>query len=109
MYGGEWQLGKITTASLAGITLGIIYIKFGLFSAILIHWLFNYYTTIYIRIDEIIGSINILYIMDFFIIANSLLITVYFIGNKFLFKKKWIVNIYLLHNKNEENGQTCMG
>jgi len=87
MYGGEWQLGKITTASLAGITLGIIYIKFGLFSAILIHWLFNYYTTIYIRIDEIIGSINILYIIDFFIIANSLLITVYFIGNKFLFKK----------------------
>ena len=87
MYGGEWQLGKITTASLAGITLGIIYIKFGLFSVILIHWLFNYYTTIYIKINEIIGSINIIYIIDFFIIANSFLITVYFIGNRFLFKK----------------------
>ena len=87
IYGGEWQLGKITTASLAGITLGIIYIKFGLVSSILIHWSFNYYTTVYIKIDAILGSINLIYIIDFLIITNSFLITLYFITNKFLFKK----------------------
>ncbi len=43
LYGGGWEIGKVSTASLAGITLGVMYIKFGIPSAILMHWSFNYF------------------------------------------------------------------
>ena len=37
-----WGVGKAITASLAGVLLGYLYVRYGLFSSIISHWSFNY-------------------------------------------------------------------
>jgi hypothetical protein len=80
LYGGGWEIGKVSTASLAGVALGVIYIKFGIPAAILMHWSFNYFRTAYfffgdgafgaslpVAIDTIVlmtGVISILFILS---------------------------------------------
>ncbi len=41
--GGGWEIGKVTTASIAGIYLGYLFVKYGVTSAILGHAYFNIY------------------------------------------------------------------
>jgi len=41
--GGGWEIGKVTTATIAGIYLGYLFVKYGVTSAILGHAYFNIY------------------------------------------------------------------
>lgn len=44
--GGGWELGKVSTAALAGFVFAIMYVSYGAYADILLHWFFNYYFTI---------------------------------------------------------------
>ncbi len=45
--GGGWQLGKVATASLSGLALGLAYIVYGAYASILLHWFFNFYVGVF--------------------------------------------------------------
>lgn len=45
LLGGGWEIGKVTTAFLAGLVFGIAYVSYGAYANILLHWFFNYYFT----------------------------------------------------------------
>ncbi|WP_455276400.1 CPBP family intramembrane glutamic endopeptidase [[Eubacterium] cellulosolvens] len=47
LAGGGWGIGKITSAFVAGFAFGLIYLKYGFFAPILLHWFFNFYTYSY--------------------------------------------------------------
>ena len=43
LSGGGWDVGKISSATLAGIVLSIVYIWKGIPACVLLHWFFNYF------------------------------------------------------------------
>jgi hypothetical protein len=43
LYGGGWEIGKISTAMLSGLVLGYVYLRYGAYAPVLLHWFFNYY------------------------------------------------------------------
>lgn len=43
LSGGGWEIGKISTAMLSGLAMGIVYLRYGAYAPILLHWFFNYY------------------------------------------------------------------
>ncbi len=43
LAGGGWEIGKISTAMLSGLAMGIVYLRYGAYAPILLHWFFNYY------------------------------------------------------------------
>jgi membrane protease YdiL (CAAX protease family) len=43
LYGGGWEIGKISTAMISGLALGLVYLRYGAYAPILLHWFFNYY------------------------------------------------------------------
>ncbi len=45
--GGGWGPGKFLTAALSGFALGVVYLAYGAFADILLHWLFNFYLYVY--------------------------------------------------------------
>ncbi len=45
--GGSWGIGKITSATLAGLVFALSYLYFGVHAPILLHWSFNYYMYAY--------------------------------------------------------------
>jgi len=52
--GEAWSVGKVSQAAAGGIILGFVYYKYGLLSAILIHWATNYFLLSYVfAISEI--------------------------------------------------------
>jgi len=56
LFGAGWQIGKFTTSSIAGIALGLVYIKTGLPAAVLTHWSFNYYRSSYYYFEQAVGG-----------------------------------------------------
>ena len=44
--GSTWEIGKVTTAAIAGFVMGLAFLIYGAHAAILIHWFFNYYTQV---------------------------------------------------------------
>jgi len=46
LYGGGWEIGKVSTAFLAGFVFAIMYVSYGAYADILLHWFFNYYFTV---------------------------------------------------------------
>ncbi len=48
VYGSTWEIGKVPSASIAGILLGWIYFKQGLPSALILHWSFNFLSGSYV-------------------------------------------------------------
>jgi len=42
--GVSWELGKITSAGIAGLALGLCYLLYGAHASIIMHWFFNAYT-----------------------------------------------------------------
>jgi membrane protease YdiL (CAAX protease family) len=46
LLGGGWDVGKISTAFLAGFVFAIMYVAYGAYADILLHWFFNYYFTV---------------------------------------------------------------
>ena len=45
--GGGWGPGKFLTTALSGFTLGMVYLAYGAFADILLHWFFNFYLYVY--------------------------------------------------------------
>jgi Type II CAAX prenyl endopeptidase Rce1-like len=64
--GGGWGPGKFLTAALSGFALGLVYLAYGAFADILLHWFFNFYFEVYIvstpfgGILGLIGNLNAL-------------------------------------------------
>ncbi len=48
LSGVGWDTGKVTTATLAGLALGVAYLTYGAYASILLHWFFNVYFDIYL-------------------------------------------------------------
>lgn len=46
LLGGGWEIGKISTAFLAGLVFAIMFVAYGAYAAVLLHWFFNYYFTV---------------------------------------------------------------
>jgi len=46
LLGGGWQTGKISTAFLAGFIFGVMFVAYGAYASILLHWFFNYFFTV---------------------------------------------------------------
>jgi hypothetical protein len=57
--GEPWSLGKITQATASGIVIGWVYFKYGLSSAILVHWGTNYFIFSYVFFLADINEISI--------------------------------------------------
>jgi hypothetical protein len=61
-----WEAGKVLTAGLAGVALGLAYLLYGAYASILMHWFFNVYLGtfslsslllggFFISVEEIVG------------------------------------------------------
>jgi hypothetical protein len=48
VFGGGWGIGKISEAAGAGLAFGVLYYQYGLPSAVLIHWAFDYMYGVYL-------------------------------------------------------------
>ena len=51
--GVSWEIGKITSASVAGLVIGLSYLVYGAQAPIIMHWFFNAYTNTYLLFSEI--------------------------------------------------------
>ena len=54
--GTPWSVGKVTQATMAGIIIGWVYVRYGLAPAILIHWATNYFLFSYLFFISSIGQ-----------------------------------------------------
>lgn len=76
IYGGGWEIGKITTASIAGILLGYLYYKYGLPASIMSHYFFNHLLMTYYYL----GTTNLITLsVNAVIITQGLLVIIYII------------------------------
>ena len=50
--GVSWEIGKITSAAVAGLVLGLSYILYGIQASIIMHWFFNAYTDTFLLLSE---------------------------------------------------------
>lgn len=57
LLGGGWEIGKVTTAFLAGLVFGIAYVSYGAYASILLHWFFDYYFTVLDMGSSTYGSV----------------------------------------------------
>ncbi|MGA2460197.1 MAG: CPBP family glutamic-type intramembrane protease [Candidatus Bathyarchaeia archaeon] len=46
LLGGGWDVGKVSTAFLAGLVFAVMYVAYGAYADILLHWFFNYFFTV---------------------------------------------------------------
>jgi hypothetical protein len=54
--GGGWEIGKVSTACLAGLVFAVMYVSYGAYADILLHWFFNYYFTVLDMASTAYGS-----------------------------------------------------
>ncbi len=45
--GSSWQIGKVPQAALAGVILGLLYVRYGFAAAVLLHWGVDYFGTVF--------------------------------------------------------------
>ncbi len=101
IFGGNYEIGKITQATLGGIFLGWLYYRYGLGTSIIFHWISNYVIFSYGLLGSIIFNTSwseessnyfLIFVYVFFIIAGIIFTcqkTKVFL--KYFFKnKKWI-------------------
>jgi len=43
LSGGGWDIGKVSTAMISGLAMGLVYLRYGVYAPVLLHWFFNYY------------------------------------------------------------------
>jgi len=60
VFGNGWELGKVTTSSIVGFALALIYLRYGIEASILTHWYFNYYLYVYELAPEFFPSLSYL-------------------------------------------------
>jgi len=57
LAGSGWEVGKVSTAFLAGLVFAIMYVAYGAYASILMHWFFNYYFTVLSTAETAYGGI----------------------------------------------------
>ncbi len=55
--GSGWEPGKFTTATLSGFVIGLSFLVYGAYAAILLHWFFDFYFVVLSLAREQIGGI----------------------------------------------------
>ena len=59
--GTDWGIGKAFTAALSGFALGLVYLGYGAYAAVLLHWFFDFYfETLTVGADVFGGPVAIL-------------------------------------------------
>ena len=48
IYNSSWEIGKVSTAAIAGLVIGWVYFKNGFPASVLLHWSFNFFTGSYV-------------------------------------------------------------
>ncbi len=99
--GEPWSSGKFAQATVSGIILGWLYFRYGLISAILVHWATNYFVFSYVNF---ISQLNLISVEDafshslistmeiIFLISGAISISILLI-NYFYSKRKPILDI----------------
>lgn len=54
--GVSWEVGKISSAGFAGFLIGLSYLLYGAYAAIIMHWFFNVYTEVYSLLSTFIPA-----------------------------------------------------
>jgi len=95
-FGDSWSEGKFAQASVSGIILGWVYLRYGFVASLLIHWATNYFVFAY---ASFLSQLNLISIEDAFshslmssleillLVSGILSITVMFL-NRFYSKKE---------------------
>lgn len=91
VLGSGWGPGKIIEAAVAGVALGALYYEYGFPAAVLLHWLIDYFLTIYTLTPRLtsIGNLITLYTILIAVISSAVLI--YLLIGKF---RKTPVTVY---------------
>jgi hypothetical protein len=55
---GSWEVGKVTSAAVTGLVLGLSYLAYGFQASIIIHWFFNAYTDTFFLFSEIYPNVT---------------------------------------------------
>ena len=50
--GVSWEIGKVSSAAVAGLVLGLSYLLYGIQASIIMHWFFNAYTDTFLLLSE---------------------------------------------------------
>lgn len=69
---GVWQIGKVSQSIIAGLVLGWIYIEYGFFATVLLHWSFNYFLNAIMLYEVSFGSFGLLTVATSLIIILTL-------------------------------------
>lgn len=77
LSGGGWEIGKVSTAFLAGFVFAILFVAYGAYASILMHWFFNYYFTVLSQAESLYGGV-------FHVISNSADLTSFVAGQLIL-------------------------
>jgi len=75
LSGGGWEIGKVTSASVVGLAMGLTYLLYGVQAPILLHWFFNYYNYAYY-----IASDLYIFMFIIFVLINSVTIILGVLG-----------------------------
>lgn len=67
LAGGGWEIGKVTSASVVGLAMGLTYLLYGVQAPILLHWFFNYYSYAYYFASELYTPVLITFILIDFV------------------------------------------
>lgn len=73
LYGGGWQIGKVTTSAVSGVVLGWLYVHYGLPGAVLLHWSFNFFAGAYFSFGEVTGLTRIAEVVNIPVIFVGML------------------------------------
>ncbi len=56
IYDSSWEIGKVSTAAIAGVVIGWVYFKNGFPAAVLLHWSFNFFSGSYVYFSCALSS-----------------------------------------------------
>ena len=99
--GEPWSNGKFAQATASGIILGWVYFRFGLVSAILIHWATNYFVFSYVNFISQIGFISVeeafshslINTMEILFVLSGILSVAILLANRFYSKKETTLEV----------------
>lgn len=66
LSGSGWEIGKISSAFIAGFALSLVYWRYGAHAATLLHWFFNYYSYVYQLASDTYAQVfsRLLFVLD---------------------------------------------
>ena len=93
--GSGWELGKITTAFIDGLALSLVYLIYGVYAPILLHWFRNYYFQVYSIASDVFPAFTPFYDLVVFLTLTFGLIALVIIailGLKRIFRYQLNIN-----------------